>query len=464
LDYSNEFTSDEIIKVLDKHLSDDTLWFGYSSTFYWPEQSNDEFETTRTANSYLSEMYYDSDYNEVKKVIDYVRQHSNAKILYGGAKAQFYATFDTDPNIDYYIAGNADNALIDITNYFAGKQDTIQHLLGKLIDSTLYNEPDVNNIPTRWWKKEYNVLPNEGLPIELARGCIFKCKFCSYPLLGKKKGTYLRDPYEIKDELIKTWESHGTESYFFTDDTFNDDNDKLESLYNVFTSLPFKPKFASYLRVDLLNRFPHQIDMLTEMGLVGTFFGLETLQPESAKAIGKGLHPNKVKDCLYRLYDKWKNKVNIEAGFILGLPYDRLSYFNELIDWCLEDDNPIQASRFYPLMMFDYRAYKEMGKYGSTFSLHPEVYGYEFKDTLHEWTLPTQKLSFVWCRDIAKNLNHLVGNKNKIAGFQVITALNTGIELNDIYAMTEDDIIKKYDIPSLNKQKINEYKKLVGLC
>jgi radical SAM superfamily enzyme YgiQ (UPF0313 family) len=24
------------------------------------------------------------------------------------------------------------------------------------------------------------------LPIEIARGCIFKCKFCSYPLNGKQ--------------------------------------------------------------------------------------------------------------------------------------------------------------------------------------------------------------------------------------------------------------------------------------
>jgi hypothetical protein len=187
------------------------------------------------------------------------------------------------------------------------------------------------------------------------------------------------------------------------------------------------------------------------------------MDPDSAKAIGKGLHPNKVKDCLYRIHEKWKNKVNIEAGFILGLPYDRLSYFHELSNWCLEEDNPLQAIRFYPLRMFDYREHPDLNIHTSEFSLKPEIYGYEFNNTIHAWTLPTQKLSFSLCRDIASKLNHLVRHRNKIAGFQVIQSLNVGVELNDILTMTEPEIVKKYDIPNMKLQKINEYKKLVGL-
>jgi hypothetical protein len=318
----------------------------------------------------------------------------------------------------------------------------------------------MNEVQTRWWNKEYNILPNEGLPIELARGCIFKCKFCSYPLLGKKKGTYLRDPEEIRDELIKIYEAHGTTSYYFADDTFNDDNDKIEALHKVFTSLPFQPKFSAYLRIDLINRYPHQADLLSEMGLIGNYFGLETMHPDSAKAIGKGLSPNKVKDRLYWLQDKWKNKVNMAAGFILGLPYDNIQYFDELINWCMEKDNPIQNIAFYPLYMYPHLK-KNLKEYASEFSLNPEIYGYEFDHptTPNFWKLKDSPLSFELCREIARRFHNAVSPNNKISEFQMITALNTGIELQDLYTLTTSELYTKYDIISLNNSKILEYKK-----
>ena len=40
LDFTEYFTSDEIIKVLEKHISNETLWVGYSSSFYWPKNED----------------------------------------------------------------------------------------------------------------------------------------------------------------------------------------------------------------------------------------------------------------------------------------------------------------------------------------------------------------------------------------------------------------------------------------
>jgi radical SAM superfamily enzyme YgiQ (UPF0313 family) len=473
LDFCEAFDSTEIINVLKQHVNNETLWVGFSSTFYWPKFS-DRLENNSipmTEDSWkkdaLKEMYFNSDHSEIYKIINFIRENSNAKIIYGGAKAPYYSMFQIDiENIDYYVTGNADTSIIDITNYLAGRKDKIEHLDNKTVHSNSYTEPNIqNNIGTYWYRKDFNILPHEGLPIELARGCIFKCKFCSFTHIGKKKGTYIRDTEQIKDELLKMYEVHGTESYLFTDDTFNDDNDKLEDLHKVFTSLPFKPKFSSYLRIDLMNRFPHQIDLLTEMGIVGAFFGIETLEPDSAKAIGKGLHPNKVKDCLYKIHEKWKNKTNIESGFILGLPYDTLSYFYELTNWCLEKDNPIQAIRFYPLRLFNHINPKENRIDVSEFSLNPDIYGYKFDEStvFSNWTLPTQKLTYSVCDDIANSLTRLTENRNMYGSFSVVQAMNCGIPLEDILSMTAIDIGKKYNVPELKKQKINEYKKLIGL-
>ena len=49
------------------------------------------------------------------KIINFIRENSNAKIIYGGAKAPYYSMFQIDiENIDYYVTGNADTSIIDI--------------------------------------------------------------------------------------------------------------------------------------------------------------------------------------------------------------------------------------------------------------------------------------------------------------------------------------------------------------
>jgi radical SAM superfamily enzyme len=464
LDYIIHLTNDEIKTALKKHLTEDTLWVGFSSTFYWKNN------TTSFDDSLKEKMYY-TDINYIDDIIDYIRTNSKAKLLYGGAKAPFFLA---DDRIDYYVIGYSDVSVIELTKSI--QNNTTEDLIDckdypigdsttKIVDSSKYPEPKLDNITTHWWNKDFNILPNEGLPIELARGCIFKCKFCTYPLLGKKKGTYLRDASMIGDEMIKMWENSGTTAYYFTDDTFNDDNDKIESLHKVFTSLPFKPQFSAYLRLDLINKFPHQADLLTEMGLIGTYFGIETFQADSAKAIGKGLAPNKVKDRLFWLEEKWNNKVNIGAGFILGLPYDTHDYFNELINWCMQPDVPLQQISFYPLFLFARNKdnVERLRAYTSEFSLHPDIYGYVFKEDNMNWELPSQNLSYAECQKIANYFSSLVYPNNKVAEFQMITNLNVGVKIEDLYTLTESEIHKKYNMEMLTNQRVNEYKQMIGV-
>jgi len=202
----------------------------------------------------------------------FIKKITNAKIVYGGAGVD---ETEFDSKVDYYVSGYSDNSIVSLTDYIAGKTDTLisKKINGStLVESSDYPEPAMDNLKTDWSK--FDILPKEPLPLEFARGCIFKCKFCNYPLIGKRKGTYIRDMDEIREELIETWESKGVDTFYITDDTFNDDNDKMESFHKLFTSLPFKPKFAAFLRLDLIDRFPHQADLLAEAGLVGAFFGI----------------------------------------------------------------------------------------------------------------------------------------------------------------------------------------------
>ena len=75
------------------------------------------------------------------------------------------------------------------------------------------------------------ILPNQRVGLELGRGCIFKCTFCEFNLIGKEKGTYTRSTSRLEDELKRNWEEYGVNRYWITDDTLNDDTKKLERIF-----------------------------------------------------------------------------------------------------------------------------------------------------------------------------------------------------------------------------------------
>lgn len=439
IDFTQYFSIQELINALSKILLKDTLWVGFSSTFFWGENNGTDIKFLFP---HLNEP-------EVTFLFSYIRKNSNAKIIYGGIRANrpYY------DDIDYYIKGYADTCIVDITNRIKNKLP-----IDKVIDSKQYPEPKMNDIKTHWWRKDFNILQGESLPLEMARGCIFKCKFCGYSLIGKKKGTYIRSLDEVREDLIRTWEATGCTKYYITDDTFNDDNDKIEMVHRLFTSLPFKINFSCYLRLDLINKYPHQADLLLESGLVGNFFGIETLNKKSGVAIGKGLEPNKVKDRLYWLKEKWSNKVNMGAGLIFGLPYDTPQYFDEVGKWVLEKDNPLSSIEIYPLMLFKV---KDKNSYSSEFSMNPEIYGYEVYPN-NFWTLKDQNLDLNIVTEYAHKIMQERFLMNKVSEFQILTQSNVGVPVQEIMNTRYVDLQEKFNMSYLNNIKLNQYKTMIG--
>lgn len=458
IDYTQYMTVEEVINAISKVLTKETLWVGYSSTFFYLTRDG----KTGFLKDNLIKMYQTTSYEKISQIYSYVKSNSTAKIVFGGAYALLA---HADHQVDYYVAGYGDVSTVALTDYLAGKttelissEITIGDKKSILIDSGKYPEPKMDQLQTFWHDDDVHLLKGEGVPLEFARGCIFKCKFCSYPLLGKKKGTYIRDMEEVRDEIVKLWETRGTDTYYITDDTFNDDNDKMEAFHKLFTSLPFKPKFSCFLRLDLIDRFPDQADLLLEAGLVGNFFGIESFNHKSARAIGKGLHPDRVKERLKWVRKKWEGKVNTGVGLIIGLPYDDDKYFQELWDYVHSDEYPVQHTSFNALHITDKS--KGVNLYGSEFAMNPEIYGYKFNE--QGWYHEEQGLDFTTCSNISNLFGASMGNKTLVPDFQMITYLSMGIPLEDLVKYPEVQIHQMYDIPSLNAQKILEYKTMIG--
>jgi radical SAM superfamily enzyme YgiQ (UPF0313 family) len=225
-------------------------------------------------------------------------------------------------------------------------------------------------------------MQGEPLPLETARGCIFKCRFCSYPHLGKKKFDYLKPFDKIRQHLLQNYERWGTTHYIMLDDTFNDSEYKIDGFLDVTRSLPFKIGYVAYIRADLVHRFTGMAEKLQESGLESCFFGLESLHPQASTAVGKGWSGKYARDYIpHLLHNVWQDRVNVTTGFIAGLPGEDAASLMDTLKWV--NDNDIMT--FWLGLGISSPASLAAGSmdgvaFSSEFERDAEKYGYKFDD------------------------------------------------------------------------------------
>ena len=300
IDFTDHFSSEELIALLDKFITLDTLALGISTTFYNAVEDNKKYLTNDRNKFDL----LDIPQNILETIKTVKNKYPLIKVLAGGAKSESATQI---PYVDTVIHGYAEDKVLSYINSLPNNKKKLKPMSFSIKQTgeithpvVIKDDPLVKNFSIEKSNHRFVdqdiVLPGETLPLEISRGCIFKCLFCAFPLNGKSKLDYLRDTEQIKDELIHNYEKHGTTNYFLSDDTLNDSTYKIEQLHKAITSLPFKIKFTTYLRLDLLHAHQEQVDMLYEMGLASPYFGIESLNQKSASAIGKGMNVDRAKD------------------------------------------------------------------------------------------------------------------------------------------------------------------------
>ena len=442
IDFTDYFTEDELYNILQNFIGPETLAIGVSTTFYFTAGSKEKYiSPDRSLDSEVIPEY-------IKSLLARLKREHKLKIIAGGANSH---RIKSDALFDTVIHGYSEQTVVNYLNSLKSGKRTIYPKIGntEYIDGSV-DHFNIETLDHRWDESDC-VLEGETLPIEISRGCIFKCKFCSYPLNGKKKFDYLRDPDRIKQELIYNYENFKTTNYFFTDDTFNDSTFKLEQLHRVITELPFKIKFVTYLRLDLLYAHPEQINMLYEMGLGSAFFGIESFNPESSKLIGKGMDPDKIKSFLYELHDvHWKREIPLTCSFIVGLPGESIEKLIESHEWC--KSAPIN-DLWFPLFI------KTDSYYKSEFDINYTDYGYTLDQ---DGTWSNEHMDFNSAVELSERFNKesLYSTKNP-SSWYLFGLLNYGLSISDLKD-TPVQNISKFSMARKHQRLIVQYKKLLN--
>lgn len=422
--YTHHFA--DLVSLLKAMIGDNTLWVGLSTTFYSGPDSS----------KFLG------------RIIESVNLiNSNVKFIAGGPRVDEIKHFD----IKLFL-GYSDSEIVEFTDWCSKINknlkfhDRIIHgtEFDKFCDSQIsYTDTDL-------------VTSTDVLPIEVSRGCIFKCKFCSYMLNGKTKGDWIKKPSVLLEELTNNYTQWGVTDYIFSDDTYNDSLEKIITLHDeVFSKLPFKLNFTSYLRLDLIMRYPDMAKYLKASGLQNAIFGIESINHQSAKSIGKGVNPKEQFDFLRDLKKSEFSEINTHSGFILGLPHDTEDTCIETREFLLSDKNPLDSFSVQRLHL-NVKIEGRLRAQYSEFDLNYSDYGYKVSD--NSWINDVTNLS----SDIAERYSTDISTKAfgtfKVPGFLHPYYRGLGIEHKELNALTHMEVTHTHRVSLLQYRKKESYR------
>jgi radical SAM superfamily enzyme YgiQ (UPF0313 family) len=399
VDFTSSLDFDTFKEIIDKSVNKDTLMVGFSVTWfpYRHKKIKNPRYVVGPKSLGLDSMidfhpeqhswYYDSlSYNfsqgDINQYIDYIKQvNSKCKVVVGGAKSNEYVF---EPKIDNVFIGYSENMIIDYLNSISNRGQ--KRIFNKIINydvkgqsgEFVFNQSTTNYVDTDCIRN------NEILTFEFSRGCIFNCAFCSYPHRNQDTREYVKYKEVIYNELLDNYEKYGAYRYVITDDTFNDYTEKLILINEVIQTLPFKPEFWAYVRLDLISRHPEQAQLLKDIGVKEAYYGLETWNDKTAKDIKKGGSLKKKIEGMRIAKECWGDDVFIVSSIIIGLPNDTVESVNNSVEWYINEGHKyidlfayISLTLYHPDETWDY-------KFHSDIEDDLEKYRYTFKDPENE--------------------------------------------------------------------------------
>lgn len=353
-----------------------------------------------------------------------------------------------EPRLEHYVRSGRFRGRIDML--FMGFAEVallryIEHLLGRrpsfettgvymdqpyVISDRVHPCSDVSDLSVEWLQEDTASMVR-ALPIEISRGCVFKCRFCNHSLTGKSRMDYIRDENNLADELRRNHDMFGTRTYLLADDTFNDTEHKLRLVARAIERSGVEVRFSAYLRYELLHRYPHHIRLLRDMGLHHANLGIESMDERARKAIGKGLTNDQLLDVLSALKSAG---ITTHSNFIVGLPHETEEDLRENNGWMLANGRRYLDSWFWSPLWIGNHVHMR-----SEFERQAADHGYRVDpgDEMRWWgpTMDSDRAGRIY-EEFNEQARYLRGP----VGFETTELLALGLELDQITGRMEHDI------------------------
>ena len=328
IDYAGHWPKQHLEELCRSRVTDSTVFLGFSDTWGLARDPAEKFN----------------------QLIDTIKKsYPRIKTLVGSQNLTA-----TKIKSDYYVEGYGEYAVLEIVKNILGTNSAkLKYTLfrnGKLVRGSDYPAVFMQDLSVRYEARDF-IKSNEQLGLELSRGCKFQCDFCNYFPLNVK-GDNFRSVDNYIDNLKYLHDEFGVSTFFGADSTMNVNNEKLQLFGDATAKLSWKPWICAFTRVDLLITHTKHWDAMIAMGYVSHHYGIETFNHESGKTVGKGMHPDKVKDGLLRIKDYFGSRAEYRAtiSLIAGLPHETLDSVKSGVQW-IYNNLPNEHLVVYPLFI-----------------------------------------------------------------------------------------------------------------
>lgn len=291
-----------------------------------------------------------TEYQQVLNFIDTVKQgNRDSRVILGGPLA---TTLPREllqaSQADFVVIGEGERTIVDLVSAIKhgdgfSKIKGIAYRNGNQIIITEPAEPiaDLDTIPfparhlldmKRYIKNHFESF---GLKIKgfgkikstnliTSRGCPYNCTFCFKGMWGYKwRG---RSPRNIVEEMEFLYQRHGVNGFFFNDDTFVLNRNRVFEFCHLLTRKGLDTVWYCNGRVNLMTK--ELLKAMYNAGCRGAAYGIESGNQQILDSMKKDITLDQVRDVV-----KWTKEaeINVSGYFMLGMPGETRETIRETI-------------------------------------------------------------------------------------------------------------------------------------
>ena len=201
--------------------------------------------------------------------------------------------------------------------------DTIGFPDWNLFNSSLYNEGF-------FVSKNKKCLPRRAFPINIARGCLYKCTFCYHVFIGERYRRYSEKA--IIDEFKRLYYEFNASDIIFMDELSFPNISSIERFISEMQNLPFRIYWDAITRADLFRK--KDIPLIKKMkalGCTSICFSIENGSQKILDAMGKMMNVNKIYEHVDSLR---KGGIIPKTSVFFGYPQETPETIKKTFDLC----------------------------------------------------------------------------------------------------------------------------------
>lgn len=264
---------------------------------------------------------------------------------------------------DYFVFNEVgERPLIDILRHNQSASNDIENLPNVAYRTqngfkiNPFGQNDINDSVSDW-----SLSPNTVYAfLRTSKSCLFKCKFCDFPVIAD---TFKSKNIDVVLQEFENIEKAGIKFVRFLDDTFNLPKKHFNEILNSLVNNDYGFEWISYIRCQYLD--DETVKLMKKSGCIGVFLGIESGNNEILKNMDKR---STVEEYFKGISLLQKHDIPTYGAFIVGFPGEtdetvedtikfikkaKFDYYR-LFTWDYSDIAPIASEKEkYSLQVFE---------------------------------------------------------------------------------------------------------------